>query len=114
MRSIPLKTFDYALPNAAPIRMTYADLMRAILVSAPPGQGVSTADGMRGIEVGLKIGTAVTAGLQRVMLEEDDYAFLRGKLEAFRWSMFNEQIAEFIRDVRDAETVDINAVVENV
>jgi hypothetical protein len=107
MYSIPLRAADMMLPGPGgqprAAKLDYADTIREVLLSAPPGRGVSTAEAMKGFEIWLKVSEQRKNEL--VMLEDADYAVLKARLESFTWAYFTEACAEFVRAVRDASIV---------
>lgn len=109
MRSIPLLTVDLSLPGGGgdprSFKFDYADTIREVLLSAPPGRGVSTADAMKGFEVWLKIADQRRNKRATLLLEDADYAILKARLESFTWAYFNEQCADFVHAIRDAAVV---------
>ena len=110
MREIPLKTVLHDVPGSATqVPLVYADVLRNILLAPVPGQGISTSDGLRGLDIAGSIRDAVAAKRTSVNLEEAEWGFLNARLESFRWGYFNEAIADLVLAVKKAEKIDPNA-----
>jgi len=111
MRSIPLLTVDMMLPGpggqARLAKFDYAETIREVLLSAPQGRGVSTAEAMKGFEVWLKVAEQRRQSRTAILLEDADYAVLKARLEGFSWAYFNEECAAFVHAIREALTVPI-------
>ncbi len=115
MRSIPLLIVEMMLPGpggqARLAKFDYSETIREVLLSAPQGRGVSTADAMKGFETWLKV--AEQRGRPVVLLEDADYATLKARLEQFSWAYFTEECAAFVRAIRDAPAVPVAAAAAN-
>lgn len=106
MRQIPLLTLEMTLPGAGRTgTLDYAETIREVLLAAPPGRGIGTADAMRGYEVWTRIAPAALARDAYVMVEEADYQLAMAKLEAFTWGFFNEEIAALVTALRNAPEI---------
>ena len=107
MHSIPLRTAEMMLPGPGgqprAAKFDYAETIREVLMSAPPGRGVSTAEAMKSFEVWLKV--AKQRQNPTVLLEDADFAVLTARLEGFSWAFFNEECAAFVRAIREAPVV---------
>ncbi len=109
MRSIPLNVVEMTLPGpggqARVAHLDYADTIREVLLSAPQGRGISTAEAMKGFEVWMRI--AEQRAKPAVLIEEADFAILKSRLDAFVWAFFNENCAAFVRAIRDAPSISL-------
>lgn len=109
MKKIPLRTVKTVfIEGQEPATLHYATFMRQMLHQGGAA-GLSTEDGLRGSDIARVIRRADEDKKDAVLLEDAQHEFLVKKLNEFRWNSFSFEIADFCRDITDAETVDPNA-----
>ena len=97
-RKIELKTLEVEGQST-----TYKDLLTMVITSSGQG-GISTDDVLKAVEIKQELKIATDA----LYMTEQNYGWLVGRLNGtVRWTVANEQLAEFIKDVRTAPLVDV-------
>lgn len=96
-RKIELKTLKSEGADFA-----YRDGLKIVITTAGP-QGINADDVLKAVEIKQELDKAKDA----LHLPESDYNWLVRKLNEVRWTVANEQLAEFIKDVRGAALVDV-------
>jgi hypothetical protein len=106
-RKIPLKTLDmgqYGPQFEGGLK--YSEMLLGVLRQGQ--QSGFSADELISIMAVIEpIKKADADGEDCVILEDAQYTTLRGRLDAFRFSLAHEAMVQFIGDVRGAETVQI-------
>lgn len=98
-RKIELKS----MPVEGGPEITYRDLLQVVITSSGQG-GISTDDVLKAVEVKQELKAANGA----LHLSEPDFNWLLGRLNStVRWTVANEQLAEFIKDVRGAPLIEL-------
>lgn len=114
MRQIQLKKVETSVPAANGTRraliLDYGETIREILFAAPPQRGIQTSDAMRGFDLWQRVAPAWKREDPHLLLEEADHKLLLARLEAFPWAFFNEDIAEFVKVVRDAPEIPVQSI----
>lgn len=93
-RKIELKGDDQDFP--------YRKGLETVITSAGP-QGITADDLLKAVEIKQELAKANGV----FHLSEPDHAWLVRKLNEVRWTVANEQLAEFIKDIRGAPLVDV-------
>lgn len=102
-RKIELKTLNFVAPDGTDQSLRYNDLLNVVIASSGQG-GISTDDVLKAMEIKQELSKANGA----LHLSDPDYAWLCARLNnTVRWTLANEQLAEFIKDVRGAELVEM-------
>ena len=110
LRSIPLRTRDAQLPDQTgePRPLTWAYLVRAVLL-APRRNGVQVAELRQIGKVLDALDAAEAAGKTELLLDEAQWNYLRGAVEAHPWGAYVPDVIVFADDVLAAAQVDPNA-----
>lgn len=82
----------------------YREGLLIVITSAGP-QGINADDLLKAMDIKQELNKATDA----LHLTEVDYNWLVRKLNEVRWNVVNEQLAEFIKDIRGASLVDVEA-----
>ena len=97
-RKIELKTLE-----AEGGQLLYTDLLFVVITASGQG-GLSTDDVLKAVEVKQELKNSNGA----LCLSEPDFNWLLGRLNStVRWTVANEQLAEFIKDVRSAPIIEM-------
>lgn len=102
-RRIKLSTFSISFAEDPPIR-TSAALIKMV-VSAPAQGGFTPATMRQAIKI---IDAVENASDAYLMLEDDDYGFLKAKLDVFPWRVPDKGLLAFIESIENASKVDLN------
>lgn len=102
MRSIQLLTASLQTPGMqVEVPFVYADMLRLVLYAPRAGIGMTTEEGLRATD----ISAVVRAAGDELLLEEADWQFLCSKLADFRWNVWGDAVADFVRAVQNAPSV---------
>lgn len=102
LKSVELSTFDQSSNGT----VSYAELLLGVLRANQPG-GFSADELLEVLAVADEVKAADSGGLEAVLLEDAQYAVLLDRVNKFRFAVAHEAVGQFIRDVRQAETVNI-------
>lgn len=106
MRSIPLVSTVINVPTLpADSPFVYGDVLRLVLLSAPTG-GIGTDEGLQASDIAMAVRAAASRGANDVLFEETDWQFLCKRLGVFRWNVWDDCCADFVRAVREAPKID--------
>ena len=110
LRSIPLRTRDIKLPNEKGelCQLTWAYLLRAVL-TAPRRNGVQINELRQIGKVLDALEAAEMAGRGELLLDEAQWNYLLGAVDAHAWGAYVPDIIVFTDDVLAAAQVDPNA-----
>lgn len=112
-RSIPLKTVELSTyDQSSNGSVSYAELLLGVLRANQPG-GFSADELLEVLAVADEVKTAADGGRDAVLLEDAQYAVLAARVNSFRFAVAHEAVGQFIRDVREAETVNIALLTAN-
>ena len=102
-RKIIFKAFSEARSDEMP---DYRAMMSFVMGTTleGPGKGMPTSEMMRSVELRAKIKDAER---EFILMSEDDWNYLRKKIDATRWGIMHQEIVDFIVAVREAPKVDV-------
>lgn len=102
-KKIELKTTEFTNDAGVTGKVLYRDLLNIVITSSGQ-QGMSTDDVIKAVE----IKTQLKASADVLHLSEQDYGWVLSRMNnTVRWNLASEQLAEFIKDVREAPLVDM-------
>lgn len=88
--------------------ITYAGLVKTV-ISAPGPSGLTCDELLLSVALQTEVNAAVEKKAPHVLLNDEQSAFLKSKLEAFRWGVGLPAFAEFVQYVRKLPTVEVEA-----
>jgi len=108
-RRIPLLVAEMPLPGGATQPFGYGEQMLQILRTSPPQSGLTLDEVMTAMEAVRPIEDALKAGTDNVVLTDEQWATLRGKLDRFLWPFADKVIVDFGLAIREATEIGTDA-----
>jgi hypothetical protein len=113
MKILPLKTIATRPlgldPEAPPVVLSYTNMIVSVLMAPRPQQGTAAAEMRQILRIADIVEAAQKAELPNCKIENQDWTYLRDRVNAFPWLFCTAEILQFVDDIANAETFDPNA-----